>query len=86
MYPNFLNDLKSGKMFPIIGAGRLLNIQVILDDKIIYEGPIEEASSDIRKLYYYKTNVDSGKFIFYVDSEMCKLINERNKQTNPLLQ
>ena len=86
MYPDFLKDLKSGKMFPIIGAGRLLNIQVILDDKIIYEGPIEEASADIKKLYYYKTNVNGGKFVFYVDSEMCKMINERNKQSNPLIQ
>lgn len=86
MYPNFLNDLKRGKKFPKVGAGRSLNVRVILDNKLIYDGPVESASANIKNLYYYKADLKSGKFIFYVDSEMCKMIDKRDNQSNPILE
>lgn len=87
MYPGFLEDLKDGKCFSKIGTARLLDIKVILDNNIVYDGPVDKASSDIKDLYYYKTDVQNNKFIFFVDSEMSNMIKterelcEENKKT-----
>lgn len=86
MYQDFIDDLKNGKNFNKVGSARLLNIQVILDNKLIYDGSSEETPKDIKDLYYYKTDIKDNKFIFYVDSEMCKMINERNKKNNLVLE
>lgn len=54
--------------FPIC-SGRLLNIKVILDDNLIYEGMIEDAPEEVRKLKYSK--IESGsKITYYVYSEL----------------
>lgn len=44
---------KSNKVYGPIGSGRLLTIEVILDDgPIIYSGEIDEAPENIRQLKY----------------------------------
>lgn len=59
------------KVYLQIGAGRLLNIKVILDDKPEpeYEGMVDDAPDEIKKLKYSK--VDMGNPItYYVYSDL----------------
>lgn len=39
-----------------IGDGRCFEIKVILDDEMVYEGSIENAPEEIKKLKYSKVN------------------------------
>ena len=53
-----------------IGAGRLLDIRVVLDDnEVLYEGMVENAPDDIKKLRYAKIEIDSGTTILHVFSQ-----------------
>lgn len=55
------------KVYDNIGSLRLLNIKVIMDDKdTIYEGMVEDAPEDIKKLKYSKIEIDSGTTFLYV--------------------
>ena len=55
------------KVYDNIGSIRLLNIKVIIDDKeTIYEGMVEDAPEDVKKLKYSKIEIDSGTTILYV--------------------
>ena len=55
------------KIYDCIGNLRLLNVKVILNDKeIIYQGMIEEASEDIKKMKYSKIEIDNGITNLYV--------------------
>lgn len=57
------------KTYQQIGDGRLLNIIVILDNEKIYEGMIEDAPEEIKKLRYSK--VEMGyPLVYYVYSEL----------------
>lgn len=52
-----------------IGGGRLLDIQVYLDDNVIYEGVIENAPEEIKKLKYSDIKMEN-KLIYKVYSEL----------------
>ena len=55
------------KVYDNIGSLRLLNIKVIIDDKdTIYEGMVEDAPEDVKKLKYSKIAIDSGTTFLYV--------------------
>ena len=55
------------KVYDNIGSIRLLNIKVIMDDKdTIYEGMVEDAPEDVKKLKYSKIEIDSGTTFLYV--------------------
>ena len=55
------------KVYDNIGSLRLLNIKVIMDDKdTIYEGMVEDAPEDVKKLKYSKIEIDSGTTFLYV--------------------
>ena len=55
------------KLYDNIGSLRLMNIKVIKDNKdVIYEGMIEDAPDDIKKLRYAKIEIDSGPTILHV--------------------
>ena len=55
------------KLYDNIGSLRLMNIKVIKDNTdVIYEGMIENAPDDIKKLRYAKIEIDSGTTILYV--------------------
>lgn len=57
------------RVYGQIGLGRLLDIGVYLDNKLIYEGMIEEAPDEIKKLKYSEIEVQ-GKVIYKVYSDM----------------
>ena len=47
-----------------------MNIKVIKDNKdTVYEGMVENASDDIKKLRYAKIEIDSGTTILHVFSQ-----------------
>lgn len=55
------------KGYDNIGSIRLLNIKVIMDDKdTIYEGMVEDAPEEVKKLKYSKIEIDSGTTFLYV--------------------
>ena len=57
------------RVYGQIGLGRLLDISVYLDNKLVYEGMIEEAPDEIKKLKYSEIEVQ-GKVIYKVYSDM----------------
>lgn len=57
------------KTYMEIGSGRLLDISVYLDNKLEYEGMIEDASDYIKKLKYSEIKVKDGKIIYQVYSD-----------------
>lgn len=55
------------KVYDNIGSLRLLNIKVIMSDNdTIYEGMVEDAPDDIKKLRYSKIEINNGTTILYV--------------------
>ncbi len=55
------------KVYDNIGSLRLLSIKVILNDNnIIYEGMVEDAPEEIKKMKYSKIEIDSGTTFLYV--------------------
>lgn len=58
----------SDKLYMQIGAGRLLDIRVFLDDIEVYTGMIEDAPEEIRKLRYSKIIV-TDKYEYYTYSK-----------------
>lgn len=52
-----------------IGAARLLDIRVIVDNKIIYEGAVDTEPQEIKSLKYYDVNVNSDKVEYKVELE-----------------
>lgn len=57
------------KTYLQIGAARLLDIKVIADNKIIYEGAVDIAPQEIKSLKYYDVNVNSDKVEYKVELE-----------------
>ena len=58
------------KLYDNIGSLRLMNIKVIKDNKdTLYEGMVENAPDDIKKLRYVKIEIDSGTTILHVFSQ-----------------
>lgn len=57
------------KTYLQIGAARLLDIRVIVDNKIIYEGAVDIAPQEIKSLKYYDVNVNSDKVEYKVELE-----------------
>ena len=56
-------DQKS-RTYLSIGDGRLLNIRVILDDNLVYEGMVENAPDELKQLKY--SEVKMGNPITYI--------------------
>lgn len=58
------------KLYDNIGSLRLMNIKVIKDNKdTLYEGMVENAPDDTKKLRYAKIEIDSGTTILHVFSQ-----------------
>lgn len=62
------NDGKN-KTYLQIGAGRLLNIEVFLDNEKVYEGKSEDAPEEIKELKYSDIKVEN-KITYYAYSEL----------------
>lgn len=58
---------KETKEYMQIGAGRLLDIRVILDGQEVYNGMVEDAPNEIKQLKYSKVDMGS-KITYYVYS------------------
>lgn len=70
LYNIFEKDVTIMKLYDNIGSLRLMNIKVIKDNKdTLYEGMIEDAPDDIKKLRYAKIEIDSGTTILHVFSQ-----------------
>lgn len=70
LYNIFEKDVTMMKLYDNIGSLRLMNIKVIKDNKdTLYEGMVENASDDIKKLRYAKIEIDSGTTILHVFSQ-----------------
>jgi hypothetical protein len=70
LYNTFEKDVTMMKLYDNIGSLRLMNIKVIKDNKdTLYEGMVENASDDIKKLRYAKIEIDSGTTILHVFSQ-----------------
>lgn len=64
-----MDNEKHKRVYQDIGAGRLLDIRVILDDNLVYEGRVEDAPDDIKKLKY--SDIKMGSTItYYAYSEL----------------
>ncbi len=62
-------ETKEERIYMPIGGARLIDIKVILDNEQVYEGMVEDAPEDIKKLKY--SNVEMGnKITYYVHSEL----------------
>lgn len=57
------------RVYGQIGLGRLLDIVVYLDNKLVYEGMIEDAPDEIKNLKYSEIEVQ-GKVIYKAYSNM----------------
>lgn len=70
LYNTFEKDVTMMKLYDNIGSLRLMNIKVIKDNKdTLYEGMVENAPDDIKKLRYAKIEIDSGTTILHVFSK-----------------
>lgn len=58
----------SDKTYLQIGAGRLLDIRVFLDDVEVYSGMVENAPEEVKKLYYSKI-IMTDKYEYYTYSK-----------------
>ena len=58
----------SDKIYLQIGAGRLLDIRVFLDDIEVYSGMVENAPNEVKKLYYSKILM-TDKYEYYTYSK-----------------
>lgn len=57
------------KTYLSIGSARKLDIRVIYDNQIIYEGPVDDAPNEIRQLSYYDVSFQSDKVEFFVEAQ-----------------
>ena len=70
LYNTFEKEGTMKKVDDNIGSLRLMNIKVIKDNKdTLYEGMVENAPDDIKKLRYAKIEIDSGTTILHVFSQ-----------------
>ncbi len=64
-----MSENNEKRVYTTIGAGRLLDIKVILDGQEVYNGKVEDAPNEIKKLKYSK--IESGsKLTYYAYSEL----------------
>lgn len=64
-----MNEENEKKVYMQIGAGRLLDIKVILDGQEVYNGMVEDAPDEIKQLKYSKVHMGS-QITYYVYSEL----------------
>lgn len=56
--------MENKRTYLAIGDGRLLNIRVILDEKCVYEGMVEDAPETIKRLRY--SEIQIGNPVTYI--------------------
>lgn len=63
------------KIYMQVGAGRLLDIRIFLDDIEVYSGMIENAPAEVKKLYYSKILM-TDKYECYTYSKFNSLLEK----------
>ena len=63
-----MEDTKRRNYLPI-GESRLLNIKVIVDGNLAYEGMVEDAPEEIKQMKYYKIEMENP-IVYYVDTSL----------------
>lgn len=61
--------MSNKRVYGQIGLGRLLDISVYLDNELIFDGMIEDAPDEIKKLKYSEIEVQ-GKVVYKAYSDM----------------
>ena len=64
-----MSENNEKRVYTTIGAGRLLDIKVILDGQEVYNGKVEDAPNEIKKLKYSK--IESGSKLTYYFFATC---------------
>lgn len=62
-----MEEMEINKVYLPIESGRLLDIVVFLDDNKIYEGRVEDAPEEVKKLKYSRVEVGTP-MLYYVYS------------------
>jgi len=57
------------KLYQAIGSARLLDIRVILDEQVVYEGMVEDAPQEVKNLKYSEIKI-KDKFEYQVYSDL----------------
>lgn len=61
--------MENKRVYGQIGLGRLLDITVYLDNELVYNGMIEDAPEEIKKLKYSEIELQ-GKVVYRAYSNM----------------
>ena len=64
-----MDENNNKKIYQAIGSARLLDIRVFLDDKIVYEGMVEDAPQKVKNLKYSDIKI-KDKFEYQVYSDL----------------
>ena len=64
-----MDENNNKKIYQAIGSARLLDIRVFLDDKIVYEGMVEDAPQEVEHLKYSDIKI-KDKFEYQVYSDL----------------
>ena len=64
-----MEEKQERKVFLKIGSACLLDIRVILDGELVYEGMVDDAPENIRNLKY--SEVEMGKPLTYIVYKEC---------------
>lgn len=64
-----MDENNNKKIYQAIGSARLLDIIVFLDDKIVYEGMVEDAPQEVKNLKYSDIKI-KDKFEYQVYSDL----------------
>ena len=63
-----MENNKSKRIYSKIGDSRLLDIRVLFDNELIYEGMVEDAPPEIKSLRYSQIDI-KDKITFHTYSE-----------------
>jgi hypothetical protein len=64
-----LEENNNKKLYQAIGSARLLDIRVILDEQVVYEGMVEDAPQEVKNLKYSEIKI-KDKFEYQVYSDL----------------
>lgn len=64
-----MEENNNKKLYQAIGSARLLDIRVILDEQVVYEGMVEDAPQEVKNLKYSEIKI-KDKFEYQVYSDL----------------
>lgn len=64
-----MEENNNKKLYQAIVSARLLDIRVILDEQVVYEGMVEDAPQEVKNLKYSEIKI-KDKFEYQVYSDL----------------